>query len=121
MAKAAGIGPKIAAITERAMRGELEFEAALKQRIGLLQGFPESSLREVLDQHIQLTPGARELAGTMRANGARAVLVSGGFTFFTSAIARRAGFDIDYGNRFIFEERRARRRRRADPRPERQA
>ncbi len=103
VAKAAGIGPKIAAITERAMRGEVEFEAALKQRIGLLSGFPESGLRDVLDRHIQLTPGARELAGTMRANGARTVLVSGGFTFFTSAIARIAGFDIDYGNRFLFE------------------
>jgi phosphoserine phosphatase len=104
VAKAAGIGPKIAAITERAMRGELHFDDALRQRIALLNGFPESKLRDVLDQHIELMPGARELAGTMRANGARAVLVSGGFTFFTSVIAKRAGFDIDYGNRFIFED-----------------
>lgn len=101
--KAAGIGPKIAAITERAMRGELQFEDALKERIGLLSGFPEAKLRDVLDRHIELMPGARELTGTMRANGGRAVLVSGGFTFFTSAVAKRAGFDIDYGNRFIFE------------------
>ena len=103
VAKAAGIGPKIAAITERAMRGELQFEDALKLRIGLLHGFPEAKLRDVLDRQIELMPGARELTGTMRAHGGRAVLVSGGFTFFTSAIAKRAGFDIDYGNRFIFE------------------
>jgi phosphoserine phosphatase len=103
VAKAAGIGPKIAAITERAMRGELQFEDALKQRIGLLNGFPEAKLREVLDRQIKLMPGATELTGTMRANGARAVLVSGGFTFFTSAVAKRAGFDVDYGNRFVFE------------------
>lgn len=103
VAKAAGIGPKIAAITERAMRGELHFEDALRQRIELLSGFPEAKLRDVLDRHIELMPGARELTGTMRAYGARVVLVSGGFTFFTSAIAKRAGFDIDYGNRFIFE------------------
>ena len=102
VAKAAGIGPKIAAITERAMRGELPFEDALRQRIKLLKGFPETKLQGVLD-HVELMPGAKELTGTMRAYGARVVLVSGGFTFFTSAIAKRAGFDIDYGNRFIFE------------------
>jgi phosphoserine phosphatase len=103
VAKAAGIGPKIAAITERAMRGELQFEDALRERIGLLRGFPEARLREVLDGRIELMPGARELTGTMRANGARTVLVSGGFTLFTSAVAKRAGFDVDYGNSFVFE------------------
>ena len=102
VARAAGIGPKVAAITERAMRGELRFEDALRQRIALLSGFPESKLRDVLDR-IELMPGTKELTGTMRAYGARVVLVSGGFTFFTSAIAKRAGFDIDYGNRFNFE------------------
>ena len=102
VAKAAGIGPRIAAITERAMRGELPFEDALRQRIKLLKGFPEAKLQDVLD-HVELMPGAKELTGTMRAHGGRAVLVSGGFTFFTSAVAKRAGFDIDYGNRFIFE------------------
>lgn len=104
VAKLAGIGPKIAAITERAMRGELPFEDALRERIGLLRGFPEAKLREVLDRQIALTPGARELAGTMRANGYRTVLVSGGFTFFTRAVANRAGFDVDYGNSFLFED-----------------
>lgn len=104
VAAAAGIGPKIAAITERAMRGELVFEDALRERIALLKGFPEARLQEVLDQQIVLTPGARELVATMRANGGRAVLVSGGFTFFTGAIAKRAGFDIDYANRFLIED-----------------
>lgn len=104
VAAAAGIGPKIAAITERAMRGELVFEDALRERIALLKGFPEEKLQEVLEKRISLTPGARELAATMRANGGRAVLVSGGFTFFTNAIAMRAGFDVDYANRFIIED-----------------
>jgi len=103
VAKISGIGAKVAAITERAMRGELPFEQALKQRIALLDGFPEARLRDVLDRQIELMPGALELTGTMRSFGARIVLVSGGFTFFTHAIAKRAGFDIDYGNRFIFE------------------
>jgi phosphoserine phosphatase len=103
VASAAGIGPKIAAITERAMRGELVFEDALRERIGLLRGFPEARLKEVLDGRITLTPGARELANTMRVNGSRTVLVSGGFTFFTSAVAALAGFDIDFANRFVFD------------------
>ncbi len=103
VAAEAGIGPKVAAITERAMRGDLVFEDALRERIALLRGFPEARLRDVLERRISLTPGARELAVTMRANGGRAVLVSGGFTFFTSAVAERAGFDVDYANRFIFE------------------
>ncbi len=98
VAKAAGIGPKIAAITDRAMRGELQFENALKERIGLLSGFREDKLRTVLDRHIELTPGARELTGTMRANGARAVLVSGGFTFFTERLQDRLGLDFAHAN-----------------------
>jgi phosphoserine phosphatase len=104
VAAAAGIGPKIAAITERAMCGELVFEDALRERIALLRGFPAERLQEVLDRQINLTPGARELATTMRANGGRAVLVSGGFTFFTNAIAKQAGFDVDFANRFIIED-----------------
>jgi len=104
MATLAGIGPQIAAITDRAMRGELDFEAALRERIGLLRGFPLSRAREVLDTRITLTPGARALTGTMRANGGRCVLVSGGFTVFTSAVAKLAGFDADFGNSFLIEE-----------------
>jgi len=104
VAKAAGIGDQIAAITERAMRGELVFDEALRERIALLRGFPESKLQAILDERITLTPGAQTLVSTMRVNGARTVLVSGGFTFFTSAIAQRAGFDIDYANRFVFQD-----------------
>jgi phosphoserine phosphatase len=103
VARAAGIGPKVAAITERAMRGEVVFEDALRERIALLAGFPEARLQEVLDKQITLTPGARELTATMRANGARTVLVSGGFNFFTRAVAKRAGFDVDYANSFVIK------------------
>lgn len=104
LAEAAGIGQQIAAITTRAMNGELVFEDALRERIELLKGFPEDRLKSVLEERITLTPGARTLANTMRSTGNRTVLVSGGFTFFTSAIAERAGFDVDYANRFIFED-----------------
>jgi phosphoserine phosphatase len=103
VATAAGIGDQVAAITERAMHGELVFEEALRERIGLLAGFPEDRLQSVLDERITLTPGARTLATTMRAHGGRAILVSGGFTFFTGAIAARAGFDANYANRFLIE------------------
>lgn len=98
-----GIKPQIAKITKRAMRGELEFEAALRERVRLLAGLKESALASVLAEHITLTPGARELVGTMRRYGAHTVLVSGGFTFFTNAVAKRAGFQANRGNRLIFE------------------
>jgi phosphoserine phosphatase len=104
VAAVAGIGEQIAGITERAMRGELPFEEALRERIGLLRGFPEAQLQAVLDERITLTPGARLLTATMRAHGARAVLVSGGFTFFTSAVARLAGFNADHANQFVIED-----------------
>lgn len=104
VAVVAGIGGQIAAITERAMRGELVFEDALRERIALLHGFPEAKLQSVLDERITLTPGARTLAMTMRDHGGRAVLVSGGFTFFTAAVAEQAGFDANYANRFVIED-----------------
>ncbi len=103
VADAVGIKPQVAAITERAMRGDLNFEDALRERIGLLLGLPEAALAEVLATRIALNPGARELVGTMRANGAVTILVSGGFTFFTGAIAARAGFDTHRGNVLLFE------------------
>jgi phosphoserine phosphatase len=104
VAGAVGIKPHVAAITERAMRGELNFEDALRERIGLLLGLPEAALAEVLETRIALNPGARELVGTMRASGAVTILVSGGFTFFTGAIAARAGFDTHRGNVLLFED-----------------
>jgi phosphoserine phosphatase len=103
IAKLAGIGPQISAITERAMRGELDFESALRERVGLLKGFPMSRLQDVLENSITLTPGATTLTATMRTNGGRCVLVSGGFTFFTAAVATRAGFNVHFGNNFLVE------------------
>jgi phosphoserine phosphatase len=98
IADLAGIKPKIAAITERAMRGELKFEDALNERLGLLAGLTEKQLGEVYDTRITIMPGATTLVATMRKFGAYTALVSGGFTFFTSRIAKRAGFDIDHAN-----------------------
>ncbi|MBC2860427.1 phosphoserine phosphatase SerB [Stappia sp. 28M-7] len=97
---AAAIGKKdvIAAITERAMRGELEFEPALRERAAMLAGLPASVIGEVLANQITLTPGARELVGTMRAHGAYCALVSGGFTAFTSEIAAQLGFHENKAN-----------------------
>ncbi len=94
----AGLKAHVSAITERAMRGEIEFEPALRERVGLLQNLPVSVVADVLRERIQLTPGARELVGTMRANGAYAALVSGGFTLFTEVIAGQLGFDEHRAN-----------------------
>jgi phosphoserine phosphatase len=93
LAAIAGIGPKIAAITERAMRGEIAFEGALRERVGLLKGLPLTALEQVWRERVHLIPGAKELVATMKAHGARTVLVSGGFTFFTSRVAKAVGFD----------------------------
>lgn len=94
----AGIKPKIAAITERAMRGEIEFDAALNERVGLLKGLPVSSLDTVIDQRIHLSKGARTLVQTMAKNKAYCALVSGGFTFFTDRIAKLTGFHTTRAN-----------------------
>ena len=93
-----GLKAKISAITERAMRGELEFEPALRERVALLKGVEEKTLQSIFDNQITLNPGARTLARTMVAHGARAVIVSGGFTFFTSRVAQAAGFDASQAN-----------------------
>jgi phosphoserine phosphatase len=94
----AGVGDTVAAITERAMRGELDFEAALTERVGLLRGLDVQALATVARERLTITPGARELVATMRAAGAWCVLVSGGFTYFTSRIAARVGFDQNQAN-----------------------
>ena len=88
-----GLKAHVAAITERAMRGEIEFEPALRERVALLEGLPVSVIEEVLRDRISLTAGARTLVMTMRANGARTCLVSGGFTHFTDRISAMIGFD----------------------------
>ncbi len=98
MADMLGLKARIAAITERAMRGELEFEAALTERLALLAGLSEGELQRVFDERVTLMPGARTLIATMRANGAFAALVSGGFTFFTSRVADAVGFDVNRAN-----------------------
>lgn len=101
IAAAAGIGKHVAEITERAMRGELDFEAALAERVGLLAGLDESILQDVYDARIELMPGAGTLVRTMSAHGAHCALVSGGFTFFTSRVASRVGFHENKANRLI--------------------
>jgi phosphoserine phosphatase len=94
----AGIKPQIAAITERAMRGEIEFEGALRARVGLLKGQPETILAAVMEKSIRLNEGARNLVQTMAGAGAVTALVSGGFTWFTTRVARLAGFAHDRAN-----------------------
>lgn len=92
-----GLRDRISEITARAMRGEIAFEEALKERVGLLKGLDADVLQKLYDR-ITLVPGARELVATMRANGAYCALVSGGFTFFTERIAARLGFDTYQAN-----------------------
>lgn len=103
---AAMVGRKaeIAAITERAMRGELEFEPALRERAGMLAGLDASVIDKVIEESITLTPGARTLVCTMRANGAYCALVSGGFTAFTDRIARAVGFHEHRANTLMIED-----------------
>jgi len=98
LADFAGLKTHVAAITERAMRGEIEFEPALRERVALLRDLPVGVVDEVLGKRITLTPGARELVATMRANGAWTCLISGGFTLFTNAIAARIGFQENRAN-----------------------
>jgi phosphoserine phosphatase len=98
LADEAGVGTHVAGITARAMNGELDFEAALRERVGLLKGLSESVIAEVIRDRITLMPGGRELLATMKANGAYAALVSGGFTTFTGAIAGVLGFDENRAN-----------------------
>jgi len=99
LAAAAGVGGYVAGITERAMRGEVPFEAALRERVALLADLPSRIIEELLATRITLNPGARALVATMRARGGFAAIVSGGFTPFTGAIARRLGADEHRANR----------------------
>lgn len=99
LADYAGIKPRIAAITERAMQGELDFEQALRKRVQLLAGLEESAIRRCLEERITLVPGARRLVATLRARGCRTVLVTGGFHHFADPIAAQIGFDLVVANR----------------------
>ncbi len=98
LADFAGLKAHVAAITERAMRGEIAFEPALRERVALLKGLPVSAVDEVLKQRITLTPGGRELVATMRAHGGYTCLISGGFTLFTNAVAAMIGFHENRAN-----------------------
>ena len=98
LADFAGLKAHVAAITERAMRGEIAFEPALRERVALLKGLPVSVVDDVLKQRITLTPGGRELVSTMRAHGGYTCLISGGFTLFTNAVAAMIGFQENRAN-----------------------
>jgi phosphoserine phosphatase len=101
LAAAAGVGPRVAAITARAMNGELDFEGALIERVGLLAGLPVGIIDQVLAERISLMPGGYELVSTMKAHGGHAALVSGGFTAFTARIAAALGFDEHRANTLL--------------------
>ena len=100
LAAFAGVGEAIAAITRRAMNGELDFKDALRERVAMLKGLKLESLEKAW-QRIQLTPGARELVATMRSKGALTALVSGGFSFFTGRVAELVGFDVHQSNELL--------------------
>jgi phosphoserine phosphatase len=101
LADFAGLKAEVAAITERAMRGELDFEGALTTRVAMLKGLGLGALERCHAERVTLNPGARTLVATMKAHGARAVLVSGGFRFFTQRVAEAAGFDAERANTLI--------------------
>ena len=103
LADMAGVGARVSDITARAMNGELDFEGALLERVGLLKGLPETVIGQVLAERITYTPGGRELIATMKANGGHAVLVSGGFTAFSEVVAAELGFDENRANTLLIE------------------
>lgn len=93
-----GLREQVSGITERAMRGELAFEPALRERVALLKGLPVATVDRIIAERITYTPGGRELVLTMRAHGGYAALVSGGFTLFTGPISATIGFDEHRSN-----------------------
>lgn len=98
LAAEAGVGALVAGITARAMNGEIGFEGALRERVALLKGLPEGVIDQVIETRITMAPGGAVLVATMRANGARTALVSGGFTAFTGRVAAVLGFDENRAN-----------------------
>ena len=103
LAAEAGVGPRVAAITARAMNGELDFEGALRERVALLAGLPEAVIDKVLAERITYTPGGRALIDTMKAHGGHSLLVSGGFTAFAAPIGTHLGFDEVRANALLAE------------------
>ena len=104
LADVAGVGDRVKGITARAMNGELDFNSALIERVGLLKNLDVGVIDRVLADRITLMPGGAALVSTMKANGAYAALVSGGFTAFTSAVAGQLGFDENRANRLIVKD-----------------
>jgi phosphoserine phosphatase len=98
LAAIAGVGAKVAAITERTMKGEIAFAGALRERVALLKGLSLSALERVYSENVRLNPGARALVATMRAHGAATLLLSGGFSWFTTRVAHELGFDVQSAN-----------------------
>tara|TARA_B100001989_G_C24546641_1_gene471258 strand:+ start:1222 stop:2127 length:906 start_codon:yes stop_codon:yes gene_type:complete len=103
MAGHVGIKDQVAEITARAMNGELDFHAAIRERVGLLKDLPFADVEDTLE-HTELSKGAQTFIQTMRAQGATCVLVSGGFTVFTNAIAEKCGFHFNHGNTLEVED-----------------
>ena len=103
LADLVGLKPEVAAITERAMRGEIAFEPALRERVALLRGLPVEVVDRIMAERITFTPGGATLLATLRANGCYCCLVSGGFTLFTSLVGRALGFDEDRANRLVLD------------------
>ena len=104
LADYAGIKPQVAAVTEAAMRGELDFAAALDARVALLRGLPERVIDQCLAERVRIMPGAMALVRTMKARGCRTVLVSGGFTRFAQPVGDRLGFDRVIANTLLVEK-----------------
>ncbi|WP_456386392.1 phosphoserine phosphatase SerB [Profundibacter sp.] len=104
LADQAGIGARVAGITARAMNGELDFEAALRERVGLLKGLDSGVIETVLAIRITYMAGGKVLLATMKANGAYAALVSGGFTAFTAKVADELGFDENRANTLLLKD-----------------
>ena len=101
LADAAGVGEKVAAITAKAMNGDLNFEEALLERVALLKGLDQGVIGTVLNERIKLARGGKTLVATMRANGAYTALVSGGFVQFSGAISKALGFHEHHANRLL--------------------
>jgi phosphoserine phosphatase len=104
LAAEAGVGEHVAAVTRRAMNGEVQFEEALRERVALLAGLPASVVDKVLAERITPMPGGHALVATMKAHGAAAALVSGGFTAFTGPVARMLGFDENRANTLLTKD-----------------
>ncbi|MDB5702466.1 MAG: serB [Sphingomonadales bacterium] len=99
-----GLKAQVAEVTERAMRGEIDFAGALRDRVALLAGMPETTVAECLRERVTIMAGAKALVATLRANGGYALLVSGGFTHFTGPVAREIGFDHAIANRLVVRD-----------------